>query len=258
MFLERAFTKNYKVHGLYAGYAMSPHYIGRDLFGVTIEVEGIGTDLRETRAYRLDRFKFGKSLEALRTDTLAHDAVVILGSTIRANSFVRACTALIRRIQIDGVFVGHDGKCDPVFEPILSGYREDKFEYGCDFQEGKVRGTYSAYAFAEDEVKYAICEASLERNEDREFAGYARAYRTGTNNDPRDIHLSQGDLIRNDALLLIGASASPDYVQRSLYALRETVRQDGLVIGENENGQVIDQFDQLEPKEEDGDLEYLR
>jgi hypothetical protein len=248
MFLERAFTKNYKVNGLYSGYAMSPYFAFTDLFGVKLEVEGIGTNVKETRAYRRAGFQNGSKVRALRKDTLRHDLVVILGSTVSAKAAYLSCKRLLKRVCAEGVFIGQKENGDPVFERARF-EQKDEFEYSCDYHEGKVHGTYAAYAISADEMKYALCDVSVERNDYDEFDGsFSDAYRRSVVKNSNEMSALRPDTLQNDVVLLIGSSASADYVARSLSGLLYKLQEEGMFIGKDVEQYPV--FEHLDGSEE--------
>jgi hypothetical protein len=68
------------------------------------------SDWKELRAYRLKRQRAGKTITALRKDTLHYELMVVFGSEMSPNEAVQTLRLLARKIQREGLLVGRKSK----------------------------------------------------------------------------------------------------------------------------------------------------
>jgi hypothetical protein len=113
-----------------------------------------------------------------------------------------------------------------------------------EYDYGEVYGTYAAYAISSDEIKYADCQVWLQKHQDDHPRGY-KDYETAYRRKPgkmNEVPLLRPDTLHNDVVVLIGSSASAEYVARSLDAFGRSIQTHGLFIGRNDDEYVFEHF----------------
>jgi hypothetical protein len=209
------------VDGKYAACWAEPEY-SRDLWDVMFQVEGVGADLKDTRAFRLDHVQDARPVSVARNDLL-HGVFMILGKTVSADLVVLALSNLIEDIVTNGLFIG-ERKGKRVFEKVkpndvskgITKFKKLAFGF---------KGTYVAYAISPDQIEYGFCKvASLM------FSGQGE-------DDPfQTAPVLMPNTMYNDIVVLISPALSAGNVLHALTWFRDKIKSKGMFVGYGSDG----------------------
>jgi hypothetical protein len=151
--LERSFSEGFSVDGMYAAYWAEPEY-PHDMWNVAFQVVEDGANLKDTRAYYLDKIIDKKAISTTRKGLL-HGVLLMVGKTAATDTVVLSLNKCLERIENQGMFIGErNGK--RAFEKAEAGDISNAFNQ-FEQEAFEFKGTHVGYAACPDEVQYGFC-----------------------------------------------------------------------------------------------------